>query len=250
MLVLLIPLIVLFSKPYLYSGIKLKILDCLRLPLKIIHFPLKESKKVIFYRFTAKENENLKNQVDALKRRLVNQEEILKENERLRRLLFFKNQATFSLIAATVIARDPSNWESVVIIDKGRNDGVSINMSVITELGLVGKISEVASNTSKISCLNDPGFSVAALLQRNREQGVVTGTINGFCRMKYLSIESDAKPKDIVVTSGLSKPSPKGILIGEVIEAEEDLSGLTKNCLIKPAVNLDKLEEVLVIVNQ
>jgi len=223
-------------------------LDVFHFPLKVIQFPFREFKKVVFYRSTYQENSLLKNQVDSLRRRITNQEEIFQENERLKKILSFKNKSSFSLIAASVIARDPSNWDSAAVIDKGKIDGVRENMAVITELGLVGQVFEVGQNTSKIILLSDPNFNVAALLQRTREEGMISGTITGACRMRYLSLNSDVKTGDIVVTSGLSQEFPKGILIGAVTDSEDDTSGLSKNCLIQPAVNLSKLEEVLLVI--
>jgi rod shape-determining protein MreC len=246
--ILCLAVIFLIFQPSLYSRVKSWLLDSFSLPIKIINLPLQEGKKILFYRSIARENLILKNQVNALKRRIVNQEEVAQENERFRKLLSFKNKSAFSLIAARVIARDPSNWESVVIIDKGKNEGVKKDMAAITELGLAGKVLEVGNNTSKIALINDPNFSVAGVFLRSREEGIVSGTINGICRMKYLSLDSDVKLGDIVVTSGLSQDIPKGILIGSVTEEEAEASNLTKNCLIKPAVNFSKLEEVLLVI--
>jgi rod shape-determining protein MreC len=234
--------------PNSYSKVKSFTLNILSLPLKIVQFPLQELKKVFSYRSTYQENSRLKNQADGLRRRLINQEEIIQENERLKKLLSFKGKSGFSLIAARVIAKDPSNWDSVVIIDKGSNDGVRVNLAAITELGLAGQVIEVDRNQSKVMLINDPSFNVASLVQRTREEGIVSGTITGICRMKYLSLNSDVKSGDAVMTSGLSQEFPKGLLIGSVTEAEEDSSGLSKNCLIKPAVNLSKLEELLLII--
>ncbi len=246
--ILFLAMVFLVSRPVVYSGVKSSVVKIFSLPLNLAKIPIAEFKKLIFYRSLFRENLRLRNQVDALKRRLVSQDEALLENERLKRLLSFKNQSSFSLIAARVIAREPSNWESAVIIDKGKRDGVRENAAVITELGLVGRVFEVAGNFSKIALINDPNFSVAALLQRTREEGIVSGSINGSCRMKYLYPNSDVKAADIVITSGLLQGFPKGILIGSVIDTEDDASGLSKNCIIEPAANLSRLEEVLVIV--
>lgn len=245
--ILLLVILFLASQSRSYSAIKSRILDGFSLPLKIANFPLQEIKKILFYRSIHQENSRLNNQIDSLKRRLVNQEEILQENERLKKLLSFKNKSPFSLIAAKVIARDASNWESVAIIDKGSSDGIREGMAAITELGLVGKVLDVGKNSSKIILVNDPNFNVAALLQRSREEAIVSGTINGICRMKYLSLDTDAKAGDVVITSGLSQDFPKGVLIGYVVDVDTDTSGLAKNCIVQPAVKLSRLEEVLLV---
>jgi len=209
---------------------------------------LKEVKSMIFYRKISKENSGLKEEIDSLKQEVINLKEISRENKRLKKLLLFKYKASFLTVATRVIARDSSNWTSSIIIDKGNNDKIKIGMPVITELGLVGKVSEVGTSTSKITLINDPNLNIPSLIQRSREEGIISGTILGACRMRYLSLDSDVEVGDKIITSGLGDVFPKGILIGEVSEIRDDSSGLMKLSLVRPAVDLSKLEEVLVII--
>ena len=151
-------------------------------------------------------------------------------------------------VVARVIARDSSNWVSAVVIDKGKKDKIQADMPVITESGLVGKVSEVGVSTSKIILISDPNLNIPSLIQRSREEGIISGTILGACKMRYISLDSDVKIGDKVITSGLGNVFPKGVLIGELSEIKDDPSGLMKLCLVDSSVNLLKIEEVLVII--
>lgn len=194
-----------------------------------------------------KEIIELKKELSQREVKLVQDEELLKENQRLRKLLSFKKSSNLSLVAASVIARDPSNWSSSIIIDRGKKDLIKEGQIVITPLGLVGRVLEVGRTTSKVILVNDANFSIAALVQRNREEGILKGTLSGRCQVSFLSSQSDIRLGDLAVTSGLGGNSPKGILIGHIIELEGE--GLYRRCYLKPSVRLSTLEEVLVIVS-
>ena len=217
------------------------------LPLEIVLFPFREIKKIFQYHSTYNKYQTLKKESDGFKKRLIEQEEALQENDRLRELLGLKKSLIFSSVVANVIGRDPSNWTSIVFIDKGKKDGLKQGMPVVNALGVIGKVSEVGQSASKVMLLNDPSFSVAGLIQRTRDQGLVVGTLKGLCRMRYLLPDAEIKNTDKVITSKLSSSFPEGLLIGYVIRVDDSLSTPTKECLIKPAVNFSQLEEVLVI---
>jgi len=189
----------------------------------------------------------LRRQVDVLKERLTGLDEVLTENTRLEKLLDFKRELIFSSVAANVIGRDPSNWNATMIIDKGRDDGVGVGMPVVNASGVVGKVVEVSTRKAKVILLSDPNFSVAALVQRSREEGLVSGTLLGMCRMRYLSSRADIQPGDPVITSKLSSSFPEGLLIGEVLSVQVRENKPLMDCVVKPAVSLSQIEEVLVI---
>jgi len=217
------------------------------MPLRFSSSVLKEIKSIVFYKKILRENSDLKKEIATLRHGIIELEEISQENKRLKKLLSFKYKTSFSVIPARVIAKDSSNWASAIIIDKGRKDKIRPDMSVINELGLVGKISEVGISTSKVILISDLDLNIPCLLQRSREEGLLTGTILGSCKMRYLSLDSDIKIGDKVITSGLGSIFPKGILIGEVSKIRDDSSGLMKLCLVNPSVDLSKIEEVLIL---
>lgn len=96
--------------------------------------------------------------------------------------------------------------------------------------------------------INDPDFGVSAVVQRSRQEGLVSGTLGNNLIMRYLPKDADIKVSDIIVTSGLTGKYIKGLLIGRVVEIGDEFSGLSRYCLIKPAVSLSNIEEVLIII--
>ncbi len=183
-----------------------------------------------------------------MKARIVGFDEVMRENTRLERLLEFKRKLIYSSVAASVVGRDPSSWNSSMIINKGGQDGIAQGMPVMSALGVVGKIAEAGERQSKVILLTDPQFSVAALVQGSREFGLVSGTLQeGLCRMRYLNADARVNVGDKVITSQLSSSFPEGLLIGEVVEIIPSAQKPTKECLIKPGVSFSQIEEVLVI---
>ncbi len=173
-----------------------------------------------------------------------------KENERLRRMLGFKEETPYQLLPAKVIARDPSNWTDTIIIGVGEKDGVKKNMAVVTELGLVGHIISVTNYTARVLLLIDSRSAVGARLERSRDLVIVEGLEEEETHfwMKPLIRDVDVKEGDRVVSSGLGGIYPGELLIGEVIQVKTDEYNVTKHALIKPFVNFMKLEEVFVII--
>ena len=240
--------ILLFFLPSrMLSPLKFKLISGTSLPVRIISFPLLELKKILFYHRNYAEYIKLQKDYNTLKARLIGMEEVIRENNRLEKLLKFKRSLIYSSIGANVVGRDPSNWNETVIIDKGSEDEVAVGMPVVNAQGVVGKIAEVSERKSKVILLTDPGFSAAALVKRSREIGLVSGTLQGLCRMRYLSAEADVKVGDQVITSKLSSSFPEGLFVGEVISVEHKKNGVSLDCIIQPAVPLSQLEEVLII---
>lgn len=247
LIILILPFFLLFAQRFVFIPFKLKVVQGSFFPLRMVSTIILETKKAIYYRKTYAKYKNLQLEVNTLRARLIGQEEVIRENSRLKKLLNFKRRLLFSSVAANVIGRDPSLWNASIIIDKGIKHGFKQGMPVVNELGVIGKLVEVGQNISKVMLLNDPNFSVAALVQRSREDGLVSGTLQGFCRMRYLSSEADIKIGDHVITSKISSSFPEGLLIGKVVRVQRSESSPTIECLIQPAVHLSQIEEVIVI---
>jgi len=155
-------------------------------------------------------------------------------------------------IQATVIARNPDQWEEKIILDKGSSSGVELNMAVMTAKGLIGKISLVTPLTSEVELIqtNNPNFRVSAVIQSENEE--IFGLIEGFdvdrneLIMKRIDSSLDVKEGELVISSGLGGIFPKGILIGEVTEITTDDFGLTKMAYIKPAADFSLLQDVMI----
>lgn len=222
--------------------------NALSFPLNVFTLMRREAGAIIFYHRNFRQNEILKKQSDFLKNRLNTHNELILENSRLKQILSFKQKSPFRLTASRVIGQSPDSWSSSIVIDKGRFNGIRRDMTVITYLGLVGRIVDAQEFTSKVILISDPNIGISALSQRSRQEGLVSGTLGENLIMRYLPLEPDIKINDIIITSGLNVVYPKGLLIGMVTALGREFSGLSSYAIIKPAVNLSDLEEVLVIV--
>jgi rod shape-determining protein MreC len=218
------------------------------LPMAVFSFLRQEAGGLIFFHSNLIRAQKLKSKVDLLSKQLNDRNELYLENSRLRSLLSFKESLPYKVIAARVVGREPSNWSSTIIIDKGTSSGIKNGFVSVTFYGLVGRVVEAGATTSKIMLLNDPNLSVSAVVQRSRQEGLVCGSLGGTLLMKYLPKDSDIKVSDRIITSGLTPIYPKGLPVGSVIAINEEFSSLSSYAILKPAVDLSALEEVLVIV--
>jgi rod shape-determining protein MreC len=189
----------------------------------------------------------LQQKVERLSMDLLEAEEVRKENDRLRGLLDFKKSSHQDAIAARVMGYDPSGWKQALLIDKGRRHGVEQNQPVISTQGVVGKVVQVGSVTSKVILLVDTRLRIGAVLEQSRDVGILEGQGSRQCRVVYLPKETAIEMGQNVFTSGLGGVFPKGLLLGHVVGAGLDRLGLTQYAQVAPAVPLSKLEEVLVL---
>ena len=199
-------------------------------------------------------NEELHGLADSLMIENVRLKEIESENETLRRLLSFTQaNPTHSYKAAEVkgrvIGRDPSNFLSYLIIDSGSQQGIEKGMPVVTERGLVGRITDVGSNWAKVMLIIDPSSSVNALIQASRATGVVAGQVGGSLVMKYIPQRDTVNVNDIVLTSGLGSNFPKMLIVGQVTAVHQRDIEMFQQADIRPTVDFNNLEIVLVITN-
>lgn len=208
---------------------------------------MREVEGLVFFHRNFIQNERLKKETGLLSQRLVMQQEYILENERLRKALSIKDELPFKVIVAKVCARSPESWSSSIIIDKGSAQGIKRGMPVISFFGLAGRVIETTSGTARVMLINDPNFRVSAIVQRSRQEGLVSGTLGSYLIMRYLPDEVDIQAQDTVVTSGLSSLYPKGLPIGTIVETGKEFSGLSHFALIKPLVLLSDIEEVFVI---
>jgi len=230
-------------------ALRTPLLNTLKYPLVLFSAFGREIGGVIFYHRNMVENTRLKNELYFFKQKITALNEIYLENKRLKDLLSFKQKSSYKIVAAArVIGRSADNWSSVIIIDKGSWHGIRRGMVAVTYLGLAGRVIETTTLTSKVMLVNDPNLGVSALIQRSRQEGLVSGTLGSSLIMRYLSNDADVKVSDIIITSGLTEAYPKGILIGRVVEVGEEFSGLSRYCVIRPAVNTANIEELLIII--
>lgn len=181
-------------------------------------------------------------------------QEVELENERLRGLLGFAQvRPSFELRGGQIIARvigwDSNNFLDYIMLDLGRVHGITPGMPVLTNEGLVGRVSEVTDVTAKVLLITDPSSSVNVLLQSSRLNGVLRGEPGEDPIVDFIPQGEVFSVGEIVLTSGLGGRFPKGIPVGQVIEIQQRDFEESQRAVIRPTVNLDRLEVVLVVTN-
>ncbi len=212
--------------------------------IKTIHGVFQE---YVFLVHLQRENVMLKQRIAGLQKETHQMKEMALTNERLQKLLQFREKIFTSVIAAEVIGQDPSSWFKSVAINKGEKDGVRKGMAVISTGGVIGQILKTAPNYSTVLLITDYNSAIDSIIQRTRAKAIVEGKGENRCQLKYLLRTEEVIIGDIVVTSGLSGNFPKGLMVGEVREVDKKGHGVFQYAELVPSVDLTKLEEVLVI---
>ncbi|SFG76470.1 rod shape-determining protein MreC [Desulfotomaculum arcticum] len=199
----------------------------------------------------AKRNQVLEARVSELEGKLSQYQEAQQENTRLKQLLNFNDSAAANLstLTAAVVARDSGNWFGSIIVNAGSKEGIKKDMAVITPAGLVGRVINVSADTAEVLLVTDPRSGVGCLVQDNRAPGVVEGVAGSRGELNMVHIPADMAPRkgDKIITSGFGSIYPKGIPVGTVLETQKEKSGLFKMASLKPVVDFNRLEEVLII---
>ena len=204
---------------------------------------------------TYQENQTLKQKVETIYELEVQLNDLKKDNEKMKEALKLQDTLNdYTLINATVIARNPDTWRDIVTINKGSNDGLTPQMSVMSDNGLVGKVLDVNPTSARVALLSNNDNTlvrVAAMIQGEKES--IYGTLTGFDHEKNILIMSqiqatqEIKVGDKVVTSGLGGVSPSSLYIGTVEEVAMDRFGLYKEVRIKPAADINDVRYVTVV---
>jgi len=193
------------------------------------------------------EDKKLKAQLDQLRLEEASLAEDAKQAHRLQSLLGFQEKYIYKTVVAQVIGTSGTEQSHVLFINKGSKDGLRQDMAVITPDGIVGKTRDVFGHTSQVLEISDPTSGAGVILEQTRIQGVLRGNSWGQPQIINVSPDDRIKAGEPVVTSGGDAIYPRGLPIGSVDRVAPDPDGTLVNVLIKPAANLDRLEEVLVI---
>ncbi|HBR56236.1 MAG TPA: rod shape-determining protein MreC [Blastocatellia bacterium] len=197
------------------------------------------------------DNDVLKQKVQELEVELKGHEDLANENQRLRQLLDLKAQSKYTILTARVIGRDPSAWFDSAIINLGSLNGVKLNMPVVTDGGLVGRVTAVGPVTAQVDLITRDKSGLGAVVGAIGESnalGVVSGTSKkNVVEMRYVSGSIEVKPGQIVYTTGQDGIYPEGLKVGEIVEIISGSATVPHTIFIRPSARLYAMQEVGVL---
>lgn len=182
-----------------------------------------------------------------LTQRLAQMTEYEQQNARLEALLGLTSTYAMSGTGAHVVSYSTDSWTRTVTIDKGSLDGVAPDMPVVSGSGVFGQVVEVAATTSTVRLLADPSSGVSAEVQGSGATGVLSGSVDGTLRLRYVSSSSQVAVGDTVITSGLGGVYPRGLLLGTVASCTASASGMYYDITLTPGVAVGGYAEVFVV---
>lgn len=204
------------------------------------------------YEALVAENEALKEEIAKLQEDARNADALTRENDNLRSMLgLTQEREDFKLVDSYIISRSSQEWSSTFTINRGSAAGISAGMCVITANGeVVGLVSEVGVNYAVVKTVLDSSLEIGATISASGYNGMVQGGyatgLAGLLRMDYLPSNSVIRNNDQVVTTG-STVYPRNLIIGYVVDADFDDTGVAKYALLEPAANVGALEQVFVV---
>lgn len=194
------------------------------------------------------ENDLLKQRVQELEVELKGKEELTTENERLRALHDLKEKSKYKILTARVIGRDPSVWFDSSIINRGSLDGVKLNMPVVTDGGIVGRVTAVSPLTAQVDLITRDKSGVGAVvgeISQSNALGVVSGTSKkDVLEMRYVAGSVEVQPGQIVYTTGQDGIYPAGLKVGEIVEVRSGSATVPHQIFIRPSAGLGSMKEV------
>ena len=206
------------------------------------------------YESLAAENESLKEQIAQIEDRARQADSIARENERLRNLLELPlTQEGYETVDSYIISHSSTEWSSTFTINRGTNVGIAEGLCVITANGeLVGLVDEVGTNYAVVKSVLDSSLEISATIASSGYSGMVKGGYSsgsqGMLRMNYLPTDATIRNRDQIVTTG-STVYPRDLILGYVVDAGFDDTGVAKFALVEPAADIASVEQVFVITN-
>ena len=198
------------------------------------------------------ESQRLEEQVRYLELQLQERQHQAREAERLRELLGLRESLPLQTVVAEVVSRDGLPWYRMVTLNKGRDDGIVLEAPVLSPTGVLGRVISLGPHAAKVQLLLDSQGGAGVRIESSRVTGVVSGQVGvegaaaSDLVLKYVPELADVKTGDVVVTSGLDRIYPKGLVVGRVRSVSKG-SGLFKDILVEPSARFDQVEEVLVV---
>lgn len=206
------------------------------------------------FRYEALEAENqaLRQQIAVMEDDARTADSVSRENERLRALLELKTtHEDYQLVDSYIISRSSNDWTSTFTINRGSAYGIEAGMCAITAHGeVIGLVTEVGSNYAVVKTVLDSSLQISATISSSGYNGMVQGgyasSEEGFLRMDYLPNDAVIRNSDQVVTSG-STVYPRDLILGYVVDADYNDTGVSKYALLRPATDFDSLEQVFIL---
>lgn len=198
------------------------------------------------------ENQQLRERTRALEMELQQKQEQVREAFRLREMMELKKVLPLDTLVADVVATEGTPWFRNVTLNRGRLDGVALHAPVISATGVVGRVVGLGPHAARVQLLLDRESGVGVRIERSRITGVVSGqagfadSVGGDLNLKYVPTLADVVVGDVVVTSGLDRMFPKGLMVGRVRSVTQG-GGLFKEILVTPSARFERLEEVMVV---
>lgn len=197
------------------------------------------------------ENDILKQRVQELELDIKGKEDLTAENDRLRSLLNLKENSKYKVLTARIIGRDPSVWFDSSIINRGSLDGVKLNMPVVSDGGLIGRVTAVSPLTAQFDLITRDKSGVGGVVGEigtSNVLGVVAGTSKSdLVEMKYVSGSADVQVGQVVYTTGQDGIYPAGLKIGEIVEVRSGSATTPHQIFIRPSAGINSIKEVGVL---
>lgn len=191
------------------------------------------------------DNDVLKQHVQELEVELKQKEELASENTRLRSLIQLKETSKYKILTARIIGRDPSIWFDSSIVNRGTLDGVALNMPVVTDGGLVGRVTAVSPLTCQVDLVTRNKSGIGGQIGESNALGVVSGTSKSdLLEMRYVPGTVDVQVGQAVFTSGQDGIYPPGLKVGEIVSVVSGSATTPHQILIRPAGRLNSMQEV------
>lgn len=194
----------------------------------------------------------LQQELDEKNKQLADYHDIQKENDELKEYLELKDaHDDWSMEHATVVGRDTNDLFYGFTINKGSLSGIHAGDPVITDSGLVGRVSKVGTTYAKVETIFHPDVGVSVIGSRTKEIGVLTGdkkyADQGLVQMMFLDTKTEIKPGDMIVTSGMGGVYPQKMIVGTVVEVISNSIDVSKTAIVRPASPIEKIKSVMVI---
>ncbi len=194
-----------------------------------------------------KENLRLKEELINARLKVEALKEAERENQRLRKALQFSQQSESYTLLAEVVGRGTPRMPSAITVSAGSEQGVIVDLPVIDQDGIIGKVLSVSGQTSIIQLITDPNLKISAMDARSRVQGIVSSAGGGMLKMENVPVNVDIRQGDPIIASGLGGVFPKGLRVGTVKRVVKPQSGLFFGVEIEPSAKISTPEEVFIV---